>query len=287
MPAMTRRPTKQHASRQPTAEAHPSRLRAWWAAVLAVALGLLFTATTSLTIMVWLRDTTTTETNPVVDVAFFALGGVLIAGGLASQIRGRQVAGLQQAFIALVALTAAGLLGGRIEPFVGGLVLLVLAAPLGLAGPVRAQLFAPGEGLSRPLAALGAVAVIPAVAYASSMLGHARAAGPSCFLGQCAQGDRFAEAAALAVAVVLVTLLAALRTTGWLLPAWCAGTAGILVGSTSLLVPQQVGALAVPWAILAAVWGVAVIATAQFVRRRGGSVGAPLPQRLVHSPART
>ena len=127
--------------------------------------------------------------------------------------------------------------------------------------PARRQLLAAGGVVSRPLAALGAVAVIPAVAYATAMLDRARAAGPSCFLGRCAEGDRFAETAALAVAVVLVALLASLRTSGWMLPAWCAGITATVLGATSLVFPRELGALGGPWAVAAVVWGAACIGT--------------------------
>ena len=94
--------------------------------------------------------------------------------------------------------------------------------------------------MSRSLAALAGVATVPAAAYAVEMLGRARAAGPSCFLGQCARGDRYVEASALAVAVAA---LAAARTPGWRLPAWSAGTAAVVFGAASLLIAGQVGAL--------------------------------------------
>jgi hypothetical protein len=138
-----------------------------------------------------------------VDLSFLALGGVLLTTGLASQIRTPSIAGLQQAVLALVALSVAGWLGGRVEPFIGPLVLLVAAAPLVVLHPDRRRLLAPGPAASRPLVAMTVVAVGPAAVYAADMLGRARAAGPSCFLGQCVQGDRYAEAAALTLAVVL------------------------------------------------------------------------------------
>jgi hypothetical protein len=65
-----------------------------------------------------------------VDLSFLALGGVLLTTGFASQIRTPSIAGLQQAVLTLVALSVAGWLGGRVEPFIGPLVLLV-------AGPRR------------------------------------------------------------------------------------------------------------------------------------------------------
>ena len=252
-----------HAERAPTAgRTRPSRFATVWAAAVTVVLGLVFAGTTALTLALWATDPAYSQTNPVVDLAFFALGGILITVGFASQIRPRQLAGLQQAVLALVALAVAGLLAGRIEPFIGALLLLVAAAPLVVLHPARQQLLAAGETLSMPLAVLGAAAVVPAVAYAAAMLDHARSAGPSCFLGRCAAGDRFAETAALAVAVVLVALLASLRTSGWTLSAWCAGGAAITLGAASLAFPLEPGALAAPWAVAVVVWGTACIATA-------------------------
>lgn len=244
-----------------------SRFRAVWAATLAALLGLLFTALTAVTIALWASDSSYTETNPVVDLAFFALG-LIIAAGFASQVRGRHVAGLQQAILAVLLLAAAGWLGGRIEPLVGPLVLVAAAAPLVALHPARRRLVAAGEGLSWPLAALVAVAAVPATLYAASMLDHALAAGPSCFLGQCVQGDRYAETAALAVAVVAVTLLAAMHTPGWMLPAWSAGATAVGLGAASLAFPGQVGALSAVWAVAAVVWGCAVVVVTHNQSRR-------------------
>ena len=100
------------------------------------------------------------------------------------------------------------------------------------------------------------------IVYAVGMLAHARAAGPSCLLGQCVKGDRYAEAAALAVAVVLVALLASLRTRGSLLPAWCAGIAALVLGAASLALPGEPRALSEPWAAATALWGGVVIVAA-------------------------
>jgi hypothetical protein len=80
-------------------------------------------------------------------------------------------------------------------------------------------------------------------------------------------GARYAEAAALAFAVVLVALLAANEPPGWLLPAWSAGTAAVVVGVASLLFPEQVGAVGSVWAVTAMVWGAAVITLAHAQRR--------------------
>lgn len=259
----------------PAAEARPrrDRVRVVWATVLTALLGVLFAGLTAATLALWATDPAYTETNPVVDLAFFSLGGILVTAGLASQIRAPRIAGLQQAAVALAVLSVAGGLGGRVEPLVGPLVLLAAAALLVVLHPDRRQLLAAGAGVSRPLAALAAVATVPAAVYAAQMLDHARAAGPSCFLGQCAQGDRYAEAAALAVALVAVAAVAAARTPGWRLPAWSAGAAAVVLGDVSLLFPGQVGALSAVWGVAAVTWGLAFVAVAEHQRR-----AAPRPQ---------
>jgi hypothetical protein len=239
-----------------------------WAATLTILLGVLFTGLTALTVALWATDPSYVETNPVVDLAFFALGGVLVTCGLATQIaRTPPSAGLQQAVLALAALTAAGWLGDRIEPAIGGLMLLLALVPLVVLHPDRHQLVSLGVGGSRALTFLAALAVAPAAVYGWGLLTEARAAGASCFLGQCARGDRYAEAAALAFALVLVALLAARRPPGWPLPAWSAGTAAIVLGAASLLWPAHTGAMSGPWAVATAGWGCAFIMLAHHEHR--------------------
>jgi hypothetical protein len=252
-------------SRRPARSWH-ARCRTAWAATLTGLLGLLFLGLTAVTLLLWASDPTYTQINPVVDLSFFALGGVLVTTGFASQLRRTpSIAGLQQALLALAALAVAGWLGGRVEPFLGSLVLLVAAAPLVVLHPDRHRLLTPGPAASRPLLVLAAVAAAPAAVYAADMLGRARAAGPSCFLGQCVRGDRDAEAAALALAVVLVALLAAMRPPGWRLPARAAGTAAVVLGVASLLWPGEIGAIPGVWAVATLAWGCA-LALGSYVR---------------------
>lgn len=264
------------------------RARAAWGLALAALLGLLFTGLTALTLTLWVTDPAYTETNPVVDLAFFALGGILVTTGLAAQVRTASVAGLQQAVLALAVLAAVGALGGRVEPFVGGAVLLAAVAPLVVSHPQRARLVALGPaGPSRSLAVLAVVAAVPATVYTTGMVAQARAAGPSCFLGQCARGDRYAEAAALAVAVVVVALLATARPPGWRLPAWSAGAAALVLGGASLLLPDEAGALGTAWATATAVWGVTLVTVAEREHRRMPGPGAPRASCDASTPAST
>jgi hypothetical protein len=251
---------------------HP-RWFAAWARILTVLLGLLFTSVTALTVTLWVTDPGYAETNPVLDLAFFALGGVLITGGIATQLHRPQVAGVQQSLLGLASLALAGLVGGRIEPLVGGVGLLAAVAVLVALHPDRRRLLATGAGPSWPLLALTGTLALPALVYAMDMLGDARVWGPSCFLGQCAGGDRLAEAGALALTVVLVALLASLRTDGWPVPAWSAGLAAMTLGATSLALPDVTGALPLPSAVGAVAWGLAFLLVARRQAREGRSEG--------------
>lgn len=240
-----------------------------WALVWAVLVGVLFTAVTALTLAVWFADPGGAVTNPVLDLSFFALGALLTVG-LTSQVRRRSTAGIAQALVAAASMGGAGLLGRRIEPAVGGGVLILVAAVLLLGRRPRSRPVGTGTGIAvagrriRILLVLAAaLAAIPSGVHAWAMLGAARAAGPSCFLGRCATGDRLAEAAALALAILLLTAVAAAGPDGWPLCCWSAGLAAVLLGAVSILQPLQVGSLGSSVGIGAVLWGASVIVIGQ------------------------
>jgi hypothetical protein len=239
-----------------------------WAAILALLLGSTFAGVTVLTIGLWLANRNS-DTTPVTDLGFFALGAVIITTGLAVQLRvpERRIAGLQQAAIGLLALGVAGLIGERIEPLTGSVVLLAATAIMVALHPARRKFFKVGTRLSAPMAALSLLAAIPATAYAATMLVQARQAGPSCFLGQCAYGDRLAEMAALAIAIVAIGMLAASKSEGWRVPAWSAGVAAVIVGAASLVWPELPGALGWAAGAVALLWGVLFVAVAEWEER--------------------
>lgn len=228
-----------------------------WAATLSLLLGLLFVGVTALTLWLWFTHQNS-DTNPVADLGFLALGGVIITLGLASQLRApaRRVAGLQQAVIGLLALGLAGLLGGRVEPFTGAVIFLAATALLAALHPARRALFALRTRPSPPLVALALLAALPALPYAAALLALARQAGPSCFLGRCAAGDRWAEMAALALAVVALGVLAAFKPQGWKVTAWSVSLAAVIVGAASLVWPALPGSLGQTWGGAALLWGV-------------------------------
>jgi hypothetical protein len=240
-----------------------------WAAILSLAFGILFIGVTALTIGLWLANQNAL-TTPVSDLSFFALGAVIIGMGFAVQLRApqRKIAGVQQAILGLLALGVAGLIGNRVEPLVGALSFLGAAAILAALHPARRTFFKPGQGLSTPLAALSILAAVPAIGYAASMLVLARHAGPSCFLGRCPYGDRLAEMAALALAIVLVGMLAALKTPGWRIAARSAAASAVILALASILLPDAPGALGQAWGALTATWGVLFVVAAEWEARQ-------------------
>ncbi len=258
-----------------------------WAAILSLTFGILFIGTTMLTIGMWVAHQNAL-TTPVSDLSFFALGAIIIGMGFAVQLRApeRKLAGVQQAVLGILALAVAGLIGNRIEPLVGSLIFLGAAAILAALHPARRAFFQLGAGLSAPLAALSILAAVPAVWYAASMLALARHAGPSCFFGRCASGDRLAEMAALALAIVLVGLLSALKTPGWRGAARSAGTSAVILGLASIVLPGAPGALGQAWGALTATWGVLFVVAAEWEARQQTPSAGSFWVSLIHRKRR-
>jgi hypothetical protein len=248
---------------------------------LSLLFGLGFVALTVLTLAVWAQDPLSSETNPVLDIGFFGLGGVIVGVGFLAQLRvpHRHLAGLQQSLIGLLSLSAAGLLGQRVEPlWAGGFAVLVTVVAIAL-HPARDSMFRRVGRASPLLASLAAMAAVPALVYADRMLALARDAGPSCFAGQCAAGDRLAEMAALVVAIVLVTLLASTRPRGWRISAWSAGVAALLFGLAAVALPNATGSPGLLPAAVVVGWAVALLAATEWEARRVDA-RAPTPHAV-------
>jgi hypothetical protein len=262
---------------QHTIDAGSTRRRAFfiWAVTLSLVFGVLFIGTTTLTIGMWAAHQNIL-TTPVSDLSFFALGALIVGMGFAVQLKDpeRKIAGVQQAVLGLLALLIAELIGNRIELLVGALIFFGAAAILVALHPARRACFKPGQGLSVLLAGMSLLAAVPAVVYATNLLVLARHAGPSCFFGRCPYGDRLAEMAALAIALVLVGLLAALKTPGWRVAAWSAGVSAVILGVASIVLPDAPGAPGKTWGALMATWGVLFIVAAEWeARKKAPAVG--------------
>lgn len=241
--------------------------RVVWASLWAVLTWLVFFAVTALTVSMWIVDPYYTETTPVADLSFFALGA-MIGAGFTSQIRRRPpAAGVVQALVAAAALAVTGLLGSRVEPLAGGVLLAAAAIIAVILHPQPGRLLQGQGNPSRVGAGLALLAAAAGLGYAAVMLSAAWDAGPSCFLGQCAHGDRLAEMAASALAIPALAALAARRIDGWRLPLWSAGLGAITLGATSALLPHAAGSLGVLGGTTAVAWGVLFTAAGEHGRR--------------------
>src|SRR3712207_2674630 len=87
------------------------------------------------------------------------------------------------------------------------------------------------------------------------------------FLGRCAYGDRFADMAALAIAIVIAGMLAASKPGGWRVTVWSVGLATVIVGSVSIVLPEVPGTLGRESGAVTVVWGVVLVAVAEWETR--------------------
>lgn len=80
--------------------------------------------------------------------------------------------------------------------------------------------------------------------------------------------QRLSTMAAMAIAIVLVALLASLKTRGWRIPPWCAGLAAVVFGLASAVYPDHPAADGFGWGAAAPVGGVLFIAVAEWEARK-------------------
>jgi hypothetical protein len=122
-----------------------------------------------------------------------------------------------------------------------------------------------GAGLVRPLAALAAVGAVPWLVYAADMCAANREGRLPLEITN--DVNHWAIQGALAVALVLFTVLAALRPSLRRFNAVRAGICAAYLGVCSLRFPDVAAALPTVWAVLAVVWGVALAAVSALPRR--------------------
>ena len=194
-----------------------------------------------------------------------------------------------------------------IDRFIDPFLLAFLVVPLLLVAlhPGRSNVLRPTANLSRSLGALVLVAGVPLAVYAVTEFRagiSARAVAQPVFeeieeefdgeslsdeefetisndrlraattsVAEFEQAQHFGHWSAMgAFALIIVALgaIAALRPTGWRLPAWSAGLSMMVIGIASLTFPQDASSLGGPWALLAIAWGAAFIVVAQRERDR-------------------
>jgi hypothetical protein len=131
--------------------------------------------------------------------------------------------------------------------------------------PERRSLFAIG-GVDPAAAAMAALALVPAVAYALTQ-SELQRNGSS--LDPHVEFHHYSGMATYALSLPLAALAAALRLPGRRIAVWIVGVTGAGLGLASLLLSDYVGAFDPVWAWLALAWGIAFVAVGQ--PRRGSA----------------
>jgi hypothetical protein len=200
--------------------------------------------------------------NQVLDVGWGAVFGVILPLGLLSQLRRpeRRIAGIQQMAVVASALALAGAAGGqwRYLALAGGIACgcgLVLALH-----PARRSFLDRGQRLEPMMLGLAAVAAVPAVLYARRMASAQRHHLPPA--DAVSNGlHHWTVMTALALVVLLLATLAAVRTSGWRIPAISASIGAGAWAISCLLAPAAApGSQGHAWAWAALVWAAATLA---------------------------
>lgn len=116
--------------------------------------------------------------------------------------------------------------------------------------------------VSRLMLALVVTATVPLLAFASANIGlQGPVTNDHVMLGH------YGFMAAFSFTVIGVGFLASLRPDGWRLTAWVAGLLALLLGLTSIVLPDVDSSLGLVGSLAAIGWGVGFVATAESIRR--------------------
>jgi hypothetical protein len=221
--------------------------------------------------------------NQILDVGWGAVFGVILPLGLLSQLHRpeRRIAGIQQTAVVASALALAGAVGQRewYLALAGGIA--VASTVLLALHPARHTFLSRGLGLEPGMLALAAVAAGPALVYAWRMASAQRRDLPPA--DAVSNGlHHWTVMTALALLVLVLTLLAAARTPGWRIPALSASLGAGAWAISCLLAPASAaGSEGHAWAWAALAWALATLAAAAWPRTREQTVpAAPQPQAM-------
>ena len=202
------------------------------------------------------------------DLGYGAWAGILLVVGLVALTRRpeQRPAALQQVVVAIAAYWLAVLLATDFEP-----IILVFLAIFGLVAAVLVWLY-PGarSSLTRPgqpniaLGLLPMLAAVPIVLYSLDMAALQRAGLPT---DPHVVEHHWTSMASLALGILLVGTLAALRPEGWRIPAWSAGAAAAVLGLASVVFDGYPGSLPAPWGYVALGGGLIFIGIAEWEAR--------------------
>jgi hypothetical protein len=235
-----------------------------WAAVLVVGFGL--GSFGLITLGLGWFESVEGVAGPVTDLGYGALVGIILTMGLLVQLRApeEKIAGVQQAALVIPALLIGSALASDSQNVVVALLLVPALGILLALHPARREFLTRRAGLSPKLLVIAVLGAIPLGAYALDMGAEARD-----LVGPPHHVQRLSTMAAMAIALVLAGGLAALRTQGWRIPAWSAGTAAVVFGLASVVFPDQRGAEGRGWGGVAIAGGVLFITVAELESRRG------------------
>jgi branched-subunit amino acid permease len=214
--------------------------------------------------------------NQVLDAGWGLVFGVIVPLGLLAQLRRpeRRIAGIQQTAVVAFALAVAGIAGEEWWYLALAAGITGACAALLALHPARRTLLARGRHLEPVLLALAAVAAIPCLVYAWRMVSAQRRDLPPA--DAVTNGlHHWTVMTALSLLVLLLVVLAALRTTGWRLPAISASIAAGAWAISCLLAPgSAAGSEGHAWAWTALVWGVVTLTATLWPRTRERVVAA-------------
>jgi hypothetical protein len=183
------------------------------------------------------------------------------------------------ALVGVAVILAAGAGGASRLLFVSA-GLLVSVASLAAVARRRYQPLVPGWRWSAPPGALVILAIGPCCAYAWTA---ARTTGSTALTDDTWGLDHWPVQAALPLALLLISALAAGHPAGWRLPTWSAAAAAAWFAVVCWLEPGLVGSVSRPWAAITFAWATTFVATTHLTARarsrqprrtRGGSVAA-------------
>jgi hypothetical protein len=212
-------------------------------------------------------------------VFLFLVAAPLVALG----VRGRAVSPSALAEVALVAaaVVAAAALSSSPRHLVLAAGLLAAVAVLAALSRDRPWHVAATWRWSALPGTLVILAAAPCCAYAWT---SARATGGPQVTDDTLGLDHWPVQAALPLALLLISALAAGHPSGWRLPAWSAGTAAAWFAVVCWLEPHLVGSMSRPWAAVTLLWSAAFVAATYLSardRQRRRGLGAVLPAALL------
>lgn len=208
------------------------------------------------------------ERNQVLDAGWGAVFGVVLPLGLLALLRRpeRRIAAVQQTAVVGLALAVAGAAGESWRYLALAAGVAGVSAVLLALHPERKTFGVPGRHPDRTMLVLAAVAAGPSLVYVWRMASAQRRDLPP--TDAVSNGlHHWTVMAALALLVLLLVLLAALRTSGWRIPAISASFAAGAWAVSCLLAPAgAAGSEGHAWAWMVLAWAVATFATAFWPR---------------------